>query len=82
MKNMYLMASLALFILAGCSNDRYEGPDVPGTKATIWANINCTQTRANNTEWTIHDQIGVTVGSGDSWCIHDQLHACGNQCQA
>ena len=65
MENMYLMASLALFILAGCSNDRYEGPDVPGTKATIWANINCTQTRANNTEWTIHDQIGVTVGSGD-----------------
>ena len=32
MKNMYLMASLALFILAGCSNDRYEALTYPVLK--------------------------------------------------
>lgn len=64
MKNMYFATTLALLILAGCNNDRYDGPDVAGTKATIWANISGVQTRASDTEWTINDQIGITVGDG------------------
>jgi len=64
MKNMYLMATLALLIFAGCSDDEYSGKDLPGTKAEIRGTINELATRASETSWTDGDCIGITVVSG------------------
>lgn len=82
MKNMYFTAALFLLVLTGCSNERYEGPDLTGTKATVWANINGTQTRASETAWAADDRIGVTVGHGDPRGTNIQFKYSGTPGQA
>lgn len=64
MKNMYVLATLALLFFTGCSDDDYSGKDLAGTLAQIQGTINEVATRAAETSWTDGDCIGITVVSG------------------
>lgn len=71
MKNMYLTATIALLMLAGCSKDEYGGQDLPGVKAEVRGTINGASTRVVDTTWGNNDCIGVTInGSTDAASIN------------
>lgn len=72
MKNMYVLATLALLFFASCSDDDYSGKDLAGTLAQIKGTINEAATRAAETSWTDGDCIGVTVVSGSEINIQYQ----------
>lgn len=70
MKKNYVMATFAMLILAGCSNEIKEGDikfgDVTGAKVTFSAVINnhsaSNLVRATATSWEAGDVIGITCG--------------------
>lgn len=79
MRNMYLLATFALLLFAGCSDDDYSGKDLAGTLAQIHGTINEVATRAAETSWTDGDCIGITVVSGNETNIKYQQSGTGGE---
>lgn len=59
-KRFFLASVIALGLMAGCSNDEYEGQDIAGSKLVVSASIDEVKTRMNDTTWAVGDAIGVS----------------------